>query len=154
MGMEIARAGAGRSYPLSRTRNRNGRFRQKRADTHLGTLERMYGEISDRRADTHLGTLREIRGMSLSKMVRAEPEVTHPPGLNGRHRNQDGTLRRKRGDTHLETLRRTYGSNFFACLPGNTPLAVLRAATGMSLSQMLAHPGKVEEFCRNAHPAA
>ena len=120
-----------------RSRNQDGQLRQKRGDTHLSTLEETYAEISDRRGDTHLSTLREISGMSLSKLVKADPEVTHEPGLNGRFRNQDGRIRAKRGDTQLSTLRETYGMDFAAGLPGNTPLAFLRAATGLSLSQML-----------------
>ena len=128
-----------------RSRNKtNGQLRQKRGDTHLSTLEDKYGEISDRRGDTHLSTLRELRGMSLSQMVKADPEVTHEPGLNGRHRNQDGRIRAKRGDTHIETLRDTYGMDFAAGLPGNFHLGILRAATGMSLSEMLRHPEAVQ----------
>ena len=128
-----------------RSRNQNGKLRQKRGDTHLSTLEETYGEISDRRGDTHLSTLRELRQMSLSKMVKAEPEVTHEEGLNGRFRNQDGRIRAKRGDTQLETLRDTYGTDFAAGLPGNFPLGLLRAATGLSLSQMLRNPEAVSE---------
>ncbi len=120
-----------------RARNANGRLRQKRGDTHLSTLEDKYGEISDRRADTHLSTLRDLRGMSLSKLVQAEPEVTHGPGLGGRVRNQDGRIRQKRSDTMLSTLRDTYGMDFAAGLPGNMTLGILRAVTGMSLSEMV-----------------
>ena len=118
-----------------RSRNKtNGQLRQKRGDTHLSTLEDKYGEISDRRGDTHLSTLRELRGMSLSQMVKADPEVTHEPGR----------IRAKRGDTHIETLRDTYGMDFAAGLPGNLHLGILRAATGMSLSEMLRHPEAVQ----------
>lgn len=119
-----------------RTQNLDGRFRQKRGDTHLSTLERTYGEISDRRADTHLSTLREINGLSLSKIVRQQPEVTHAPGLNGRHRNQDGRLRQKRSDTLVETLRQTYGENFASGFPGGWTLGLVREVTGQSLTQL------------------
>lgn len=122
----------------------NGRLRQKRGDTHLSTLEDKYGEISDRRGDTHLATLRELRDMSLKQMVKAEPEVTHEPGLNGRHRNQNGRIRAKRSDTFVDTLRDTYGADFAAGLPGNFTLGILRAATGMSLSEMLRNPEAVD----------
>lgn len=122
----------------ARTRNKDGRFRQKRADAHLGNLERAYGEISDRRCDTHLGTIREATHCSLSKLVRGEPEVTHKPGLSGRVRNQDGRLRAKRGDTYLSTLEKTYGE--ISSLPGNTPLWVLRQIAGNnSLDYILSH---------------
>lgn len=50
-------------------RNKNGRLRKKRGDTHLSTLEKKYGEISRKRGDTHLETLRKSSGKSLSKMV-------------------------------------------------------------------------------------
>ncbi len=53
----------------TRSRNKNGRFRQKRGDTHLGTLEKKYGEISGKRSDTHLATLRKASTKSLSQMV-------------------------------------------------------------------------------------
>ena len=124
-----------------RARNHSdGRLRQKRGDTHPASLEDRYGEISDRRSDTHLETLRQLRGMSLSQMVKAEPEVTHKPGLNGRHRNQDGRIRAKRGDTSVDSLRKTYGADFAPGFPGTLPLEILRAATGMSLTQLVKHP--------------
>ena len=52
-----------------RSRNKNGRFRQKRSDAHLKGLEKTYGEISPKRSDIHLGTLRNASGKSLSKIV-------------------------------------------------------------------------------------
>ena len=36
------------------------------------------------------------------------------PGLDGRHRNNDGTTRAKRGETQVGTLRRIYGDDFAA----------------------------------------
>ena len=128
-----------------RSRNADGRLRQKRGDTHLSTLEDTYGEISDRRGDTHLATLREIRQMSLSQMVEVQPEVTHKPGPGDRVRNQNGRIRQKRSDTRLDTLRETYGLEFAAGLPGNETLGNLRALTGMSLSQMLKDPEQFEQ---------
>lgn len=120
-----------------RTQNLDGRFRQKRGDTHLSTLEKTYGEISDRRGDTHLSTLREITGLSLSKLVRQEPEVTHEPGLNGRHRNQDGRIRQKRSDTLVRTLRESYGQSFASGFPGGWTLGLVREVSGMSLTQLV-----------------
>ncbi|MFN8611149.1 MAG: hypothetical protein U0931_26635 [Vulcanimicrobiota bacterium] len=120
-----------------RTHNLDGRYRQKRGDTHLSTLEKTYGEISDRRGDTHLSTLREITGLSLSKLVRQQPEVTHLPGLNGRQRNQDGRIRQKRADTLVATLRETYGQSFASGFPGCWTLGLVREVSGMSLSQMV-----------------
>jgi hypothetical protein len=34
------------------------------------------------------------------------------PGLDGRHRNNDGSTRAKRGDTKVGTLRKIYGEEF------------------------------------------
>lgn len=62
-----------------------------------------------------------------------------------RTRTASGRFRVKRGDTKLKTLRETYGLDFAAGLPGNMPLAILRAASGLSLSQMLEQPEKLEE---------
>lgn len=53
----------------TRSRNKNGRFRKKRGDTHLSTLEKKYGEISRKRGNTHLETLRKASGKSLSDIV-------------------------------------------------------------------------------------
>jgi hypothetical protein len=52
-----------------RSRTKIGRFRKKRGDTHLSTLEKIYGNISRRRGDTHLESLRKKLRKSLSKMV-------------------------------------------------------------------------------------
>ena len=121
----------------TRTRNQDGRFRQKRGDTHLSTLKDRYGEISDRRGDTHLATLRQLRAQSLSKMVKARPEVSHAPGLNDRQRNQNGRLRSKRSDTLVKTLRETYGDGFAPGFPGSWTLGLVRRSTGQSLSQLV-----------------
>jgi hypothetical protein len=53
----------------TRSRTKSGRFRKKRGDTHLSTLEKIYGNISRRRGDTHLESLRKKLRKSLSKMV-------------------------------------------------------------------------------------
>ncbi len=63
----------------------------------------------------------------------------------GRARRGDGRFVQKRGDTQLATLRETYGMNFAAGLPGNMPLQVLRAATGMSLTQLVENPKAVAQ---------
>lgn len=58
------------SRRITRSRNKNGRLRKKRADAHLKGLEKTYGEISSKRGNTHLGTLRKASGKSLSQIVR------------------------------------------------------------------------------------
>jgi hypothetical protein len=54
---------------ITRSRTKSGRFRKKKGDTYLSTLEKIYGNISRRRGDTHLETLRKKLRKSLSKMV-------------------------------------------------------------------------------------
>lgn len=145
--MQIHRIAAHAHHAPTRTRNQDGRFRKKRSDTHLGTLEAKYGEISDRRADCHLGPIREATGMSLHQLLH-HPEITHKPGLDGRVRNQDGRIHGKRGDTFLATIEQTYGP--LTCLPGTTPLFVLRMVAGdHSLTWILNHPASVQTNCPN-----
>jgi hypothetical protein len=53
-----------------RTRNQNGLLRDKRDDTHLGTIEEQYGIELDARRDMHLGTyLRGHKIKSLNDLV-------------------------------------------------------------------------------------
>lgn len=39
-----------------RSRNQNGQLRDKRDDTHMGTIEKQYGKDFGVRSDMHLGT--------------------------------------------------------------------------------------------------
>ena len=64
----MRRKGMMKRHPM-RSRTKSGRFRKKRGDTHLSTLEKIYGNISRRRGDTHLESLRKKLRKSLSKMV-------------------------------------------------------------------------------------
>ena len=45
-----------------RSRDVTGELRQKRADTHVGTIEEMYGVDLHRRSDMTLGALRKELG--------------------------------------------------------------------------------------------
>lgn len=46
--------------------------RQKRADTHIGTIEKKYGRDFGVRSDKHLGTYLKERGYpSLSKLIQS-----------------------------------------------------------------------------------
>ena len=47
-----------------RSRNEDGELRQKRGDTHVGTIEKKYGRDFDVRSDTHLSTLLEREGVA------------------------------------------------------------------------------------------
>jgi hypothetical protein len=55
-----------------RCRDTNGRIRQKRSDTLVGTLRDEYGPdlAPGFRSDAQLGTVREETVMSLSELVR------------------------------------------------------------------------------------
>lgn len=55
-----------------RSRNENGELRQKRGDTHVGTIERMYGLDFDSRSDMHLNTLLQHEGVqSLHELIES-----------------------------------------------------------------------------------
>jgi hypothetical protein len=63
------------TYPKGlddRERDKNGRIREKRSDTLVGTLRDEYGDdfLEDYRADTKLGTVRNDTGKSLSELVK------------------------------------------------------------------------------------
>jgi len=47
-----------------RSRNQNGELRDKRDDTHVGTIERQYKVNFGVRSDMHLGTLLERTGQA------------------------------------------------------------------------------------------
>ena len=54
-----------------RSRNEDGQLRDKRDDTHVGTIERQYGRDFGVRSDTHLGTLlRQTGHASLNDLLR------------------------------------------------------------------------------------
>lgn len=55
-----------------RCRDRDGEIRQKRGDTLVGTLRKLYGDefALGARGDMRLDTLRERTGPSLSKMLK------------------------------------------------------------------------------------
>ncbi len=61
-----------------------------------------------------------------------------PKGLDGRQRDQDGTIRAKRGDTLVRTLRAEYGDSFAKGYRGDTKLGTLLKKEGVeSLDQLL-----------------
>ena len=63
---------------------------------------------------------------------------TKQPGLDGRHRDQDGQIRAKNGNTRVDTLRETYGENFAPGVRGDMHLDTLLGRTGApSLSQLV-----------------
>ena len=59
-------------------------------------------------------------------------------GLDGRRRDQDGTIRQKNGTTQVGTLRETYGEGFAPGARSDMKLDTLLGRTGMdSLSEYL-----------------
>ncbi|HEY1631310.1 MAG TPA: hypothetical protein VGF56_08340 [Rhizomicrobium sp.] len=60
------------------------------------------------------------------------------PGLDGRHRDKDGTIDRKHGNTKVGTLRDTYGDGFASGHRADKKLEnVLRDEKVDSLSQLI-----------------
>ena len=45
-----------------RTRNQNGKLREKRGDTHVGAIEKKYNKDFGVRSDMHLDTLLKNKG--------------------------------------------------------------------------------------------
>jgi hypothetical protein len=53
-----------------RSRNLDGELRQKRSDTHIETIEKIYGVDFGVRSDMHLGTLLEEKNVeSLNDLI-------------------------------------------------------------------------------------
>jgi hypothetical protein len=53
-----------------RSRNENGQLRQKRGDTHVGTIEEQYGVNLGARSDAHLDTILRREGVeSLDELL-------------------------------------------------------------------------------------
>ena len=53
-----------------RSRNKDGQLRDKRDDTHVGTIEKKYGVDLDAREDMHLGNyLKQHHTKSLNDLI-------------------------------------------------------------------------------------
>ena len=64
--------------------------------------------------------------------------VVKQPGLDGRHRDQNGQIEKKRGDTRVDTLRKTYGDDFAPGVRGDMHLkTLLERKNAESLSELL-----------------
>ena len=60
------------------------------------------------------------------------------PGLDDRHRDANGEIRRKNGNTRVDSLRQTYGEDFAKDFRGDMKLETLLERTGAnSLSEYL-----------------
>jgi hypothetical protein len=64
--------------------------------------------------------------------------MTKQPGLDSRHRDENGQISRKHGNTLVGTLRQTYGEDFAAGIRSDAKLStVLDRAGANSLSDLL-----------------
>jgi hypothetical protein len=60
------------------------------------------------------------------------------PGLDNRHRDEDGEIHKKRSDTLVRTLRKEYGSDFATGFRSDATLGTLLKREGVgSLSELL-----------------
>jgi hypothetical protein len=56
-----------------RGRNKDGKLREKRGDTHLGTIEKQYDRDFEKRSDMHLDTFLEENNLnSLSELIKSD----------------------------------------------------------------------------------
>lgn len=56
-----------------RSRNEDGRLRDKRDDTHMGTIEKQYDRDFGVRSDMHLGTFLQENGVqSLNDLIQGD----------------------------------------------------------------------------------
>lgn len=56
-----------------RSRDQSGQLRQKRSDTHMGTIEKQYGRDFNVRSDKHLGAYLNEKGKkSLNDLVNGQ----------------------------------------------------------------------------------
>jgi len=60
------------------------------------------------------------------------------PGLDGRHRDNDGEIHEKRDDTLVRTLRKTYGDDFLDDFRSDATLGTVLDKTGAeSLTELV-----------------
>ena len=75
------------------------------------------------------------------------------PGLDNRHRDENGEISKKHGNTLVSTLRKIYGSTFAAGHPATAKLSdVLAQLNETSLSQLIHDHtnGKLDHKIRQA----
>jgi hypothetical protein len=65
-------------------------------------------------------------GLALLYEVPQMSKKSTRRGLDDRHRDKDGEIRRKIGNTSVSTLRKTYGDDFAAGVRGDTKLKDLK----------------------------
>lgn len=63
--------------------------------------------------------------------------MPNQPGLDGRHRDEDGEIHHKRDDTLVLTLRQTYGQDFLSDFRSDATLGYVLDVTGADLTQLV-----------------
>jgi len=80
--------------------------------------------------------MRFVSGDNVS--IGSTEALMKQPGLDGRHRNENGEIRRKRSDTRLGTLRDEYGSSVAKGYRSDTHLGTVLKKEGLnSLNDLL-----------------
>jgi hypothetical protein len=70
--------------------------------------------------------------------LEGTPCMAKQPGLDNRHRDNDGQTREKNSTTRVDTLRETYGDDFAPGIRGDAHLStLLKRAGSRSLSDYL-----------------
>jgi hypothetical protein len=69
------------------------------------------------------------------------PKKSTRRGLEQRHRDTNGAIRRKGGETRVATLRKTYGSDFAAGVRGDTKLKNLLKGYGSLKGEFVVRRG-------------
>jgi hypothetical protein len=68
------------------------------------------------------------------------------PGLDGSHRDKNGTIAQKHGNTLISTLRERHGAGFALGYPQTTTLSeILHELDEPSLRQLLGDEGEIDE---------
>jgi hypothetical protein len=73
----------------------------------------------------------------------SEPRVRMRRGLDGRHRDKDGTIEMKRGDTLVRTLRKEYGHEFAPGYRSDAKLETVKKQEGVASLGELLKPRKL-----------
>jgi hypothetical protein len=69
------------------------------------------------------------------------PKKLTQRGLDQRHRDKDGEIRRKMGNTRVSTLRKTYGEDFAAGVRGDTKIKNLLKGYGSLKGEFVVRRG-------------
>ena len=74
---------------------------------------------------------------------KSKPGARTRRGLDGRHRDKDGTIEMKRGDTLVRTLRKEYGPEFAPGYRSDAKLETVKKQEGVDSLDELLKPRKL-----------